>query len=174
MKTVMGAIGLLLSAFQSAVAQGNDCHGCQQFLVTYDDAAGYLGHLRLPGVDVDFTPGQGSGSGTCAGEPSCEGTSCTYFKGTVTITNTGVGDGIDVFDEGGSGDPRAVLKVGQSSDFPVRGGAGGEMIVCGTNRDIMSLVCHYPMENGPPIINEHTETYKVALRCTPCPGSDPY
>ena len=77
-------------------------------------------------------------------------------------------------DEGGTGDPRAELKIGQSSNFPVRGAPGGEMIVCGTNRDIMKLVCSYPAQVGPPAVPAHTETYKVALRCTLCPGTDPY
>lgn len=145
----------------SAFAQAVPCKGCRLFLVTWDDAGSYLGHHAIPGVAVEFLPGIGTGDGTCVGnEPHCEPSPCRFQEGKVRIDNVDVDGGIDVLDPDGS--HRATLLDDDGAEFPVHSDIeNGENIACGSNRIVLR-------------VKAAGDTHNVAVRCTGCPGQDPY
>lgn len=160
------ALSAVIAAFAgtTAVAQGGDCDGCHLYLVHYYSNGFYMGHLAIPGVSTNFTPGlPGTGGGYCVGQgEDCDASSCAFHKGVVTVSNYSNPDKVFVRDVG-SDEDRGVLEEGQSCGFPVASDTpGGQIIPCGSGVvDILTIVVG-------------DNSYNVALLCTPCPGNAPY
>lgn len=135
------------------------CSGCRDFLVTYSQDTGYAGNQPIPGVGTSFTPGLGTGPGTCVpAGAGCAETPCKFNGGIVRVENLG-GTPVDVNNPNGTN--RGTLDVGDSSGFRVSPPAVVN-IDCGWNHPLLQVV----LSNG--------DIYVIALRCTACPGANPY